>query len=107
MSDDQLARAAYAAYGQATGGLNYQGLPMPKWEGLGETIQQAWRAAAEAAAHTGESVEEHGYMVLGGGVTVWPADSAYSLESRVDAARRHGSRVVRRRVIMVDEWEEI
>jgi hypothetical protein len=30
--DDHLARAAYAAYGQATGGLNYQGLPMPEWE---------------------------------------------------------------------------
>lgn len=51
MSDD-LARAAYAAYGQATGGLNYQGLPMPGWEALGETIQGAWIAATRATERT-------------------------------------------------------
>jgi hypothetical protein len=43
-----LARTAYAAYGEATGGLNYQGLPMPDFDDLGDTIQQAWIAAAKA-----------------------------------------------------------
>ncbi|WP_329214776.1 hypothetical protein OG352_05135 [Streptomyces sp. NBC_01485] len=43
-----LARTAYAAYGEATGGLNYQGLPMPDFNDLGDTIQQAWIAAATA-----------------------------------------------------------
>lgn len=43
-----LARAAYAAYSEVTGGLNYQGLPMPSWEDLSDTIQGAWAAAAIA-----------------------------------------------------------
>lgn len=47
-----LARAAYAAYSQSTGGLNYQGLPMPDWDGLGETIQGAWRAATGTVRET-------------------------------------------------------
>jgi hypothetical protein len=47
---EQLARAAYAAYGESTGGKNYQGLPMPAFDDLGDTIQAAWRAAAAAVA---------------------------------------------------------
>ncbi|HEY6116971.1 MAG TPA: hypothetical protein VI172_13535 [Candidatus Dormibacteraeota bacterium] len=46
----ELARVAYAAYGEATGGLNYQGLPMPDFDDLGDTIQRAWIAAATAVA---------------------------------------------------------
>ncbi|MFI7608913.1 hypothetical protein ACIBTV_27885 [Micromonospora sp. NPDC049366] len=51
MSEDQDAadaRAAYAAYGETTGGKNFRGEPMPEWDGLGETIQRAWMAAAAA-----------------------------------------------------------
>lgn len=44
------ARRAYAAYGASTGGLTHDGRPMPAWEDLGEAIQQAWLAAANAAA---------------------------------------------------------
>lgn len=44
------ARIAYAAYGESTGGKNYQGNPMPPWEHLGDAIQAAWLAAAEAVA---------------------------------------------------------
>jgi hypothetical protein len=40
---------AYKAYGQVTGGLNYQGQPMPEWDALPLKIRQAWEAAAEAA----------------------------------------------------------
>jgi hypothetical protein len=39
---------AYAAYGDATGGLTHDGQPMPTWTDLGDTIQQAWIAAAHA-----------------------------------------------------------
>lgn len=43
-----LAKIAYEAYGKSTGGLNYQGLPMPAWEELPEPIRQAWDAASQA-----------------------------------------------------------
>ncbi|WP_432169039.1 hypothetical protein [Streptomyces sp. 1222.5] len=46
----RLARSAYAAYGETTGGRNHRGEPMPAWEDLGELIQQAWIAAAVAVA---------------------------------------------------------
>ncbi|MFF3884014.1 hypothetical protein [Streptomyces sp. NPDC001914] len=46
----ELAKAAYAAYGGATGGKNYRGLPMPCWEDLTPVIQTAWEVAAEAIA---------------------------------------------------------
>jgi hypothetical protein len=47
---DLLARKLYRAYGQATGFKNVRDEPMPSWELLGPTVQQAWRAAAEAVA---------------------------------------------------------
>lgn len=47
-SPEQLARAAYQAYGEATGGRNYRGEPMPAWEDLGDTIRGAWAAATTA-----------------------------------------------------------
>lgn len=54
-TNDSLARIAYRAYGEATGNRNYQGQPMPAWEDLGETIQQAWIAAAEQVRREVES----------------------------------------------------
>ena len=44
-TSEELARAAYADYGATTDWKNYQGLPMPAWEDLPETIRTAWRAA--------------------------------------------------------------
>lgn len=44
----ELAKTAYAAYGEATGHTNYRGEPMPVWDDLGFVIQQAWTAAATA-----------------------------------------------------------
>lgn len=48
--DDQItmAKLAYGAYGQTTDFKNYQGLPMPAWDALGDTIQAAWISAANA-----------------------------------------------------------
>ena len=109
MTDDSLARAAYAAYGQATGGLNYQGLPMPEWDDLGEPIQRAWVAAVTAIA--GGPVEEYGHLFGSGDVKVWDLSpelvEIYPLDKRIEYGKRHGGRVLRRRVIVVDEWEEI
>ncbi|SMF87242.1 hypothetical protein SAMN02745830_07245 [Streptomyces sp. Amel2xC10] len=43
-----LARTAFAAYSESTGGLTHDGRPIPEWEALGEHVQQAWTAAATA-----------------------------------------------------------
>lgn len=45
-----LGRLGYLAYARHTGGLTHDGRPIPQWENLGETIQDAWAAAAEAIA---------------------------------------------------------
>jgi hypothetical protein len=63
MTDDHLARAAYAAYKKATGGLNFQGLPMPAWDDLGDTIQRAWIAAAESTEQAAITTVQ-GWMAL-------------------------------------------
>lgn len=44
---DELAADAYRAYGQATGGLNHRGEPMPEWGELPAEIRAAWRATVE------------------------------------------------------------
>jgi hypothetical protein len=49
---DRLARVAYDAYGDVTDHLNYQGLPMPEFDALGDKIQQAWWAAAAKMSQT-------------------------------------------------------
>lgn len=49
---DTLARGAYAAYGEVTGGKNYRGEPMPAFDDLGDTIQLAWRHAAVSVVNT-------------------------------------------------------
>jgi len=41
-------RIAYEAYVDSTGGVNYQGLPMPKYEELPSNIRSAWYAAVQA-----------------------------------------------------------
>jgi hypothetical protein len=50
IDSNKLAKIAYAAYGGVTDGKNYQGLPMPAWEELGDQIQFAWVAAVLAVA---------------------------------------------------------
>jgi hypothetical protein len=47
-----LAQIAYEAYGDMTGGVNYQGLPMPGWDGLPARIKAAWNAAVNATVKT-------------------------------------------------------
>lgn len=54
---DSMAREMYLSYGEATGFRNYQGRPMPRWGELGETIQQAWAAAAVTAYHLSRGTE--------------------------------------------------
>lgn len=46
LNPGDLAKAAYDAYGNSTGGLNFRGEPMPLWDDLGLRIQLAWTAAA-------------------------------------------------------------
>ena len=42
-----LAREAYARYAAVTDNKNYQGLPMPEFDALSDTIRRAWEAAVE------------------------------------------------------------
>lgn len=49
MNWTEVAKDAYAAYGQVTDFMNFQGNPMPTWEELPEKIQLAWQAAATTA----------------------------------------------------------
>lgn len=55
-------------------------------------------------------VEEYGHLMSGGGVNVWPSDpellDIYPLAKRIEHGKRHGGTVLRRRIIVVDEWEE-
>ncbi len=37
-----LARRGYSAYGDHAGWRNYAGLPMPRWEQLGDPIRAHW-----------------------------------------------------------------
>lgn len=39
---------AYEGYADSTGGETYDGRDMPAWRDLGERVQTAWIAAAEA-----------------------------------------------------------
>ena len=41
-----VAKEAYTSYGEVTGGLNYMGRQMPRWDELPEKIQEAWVAAS-------------------------------------------------------------
>lgn len=50
---EDVARAAYATYGESTGNKNYRGDPMPDWADLGDTIQRAWLAAAQVCYSVG------------------------------------------------------
>lgn len=49
MDTHAIAQNAYQAYGQVTEFKNFQSNPMPPWDELPATIQQAWAAAVEAA----------------------------------------------------------
>jgi hypothetical protein len=49
-STTELAKVAYAAYGNSTGHRNFMGHPMPDWEELTAAVQRAWVEAAGAVA---------------------------------------------------------
>jgi len=44
----KLAKKAYAAYGKATGGMNFRSEPMPDFDNLPYNIQRAWQLAVMA-----------------------------------------------------------
>lgn len=55
--------------------------------------------------------EEHGHLMSGGEVHVWSDDPdvqrIYPLAKRIEHGKQHGGTVLRRRIIVLDEWEEI
>lgn len=49
MAADNLARSAYEAYRNHTGGVSLaSGAPIPEWDALPEPIKEAWQASADA-----------------------------------------------------------
>lgn len=56
-------------------------------------------------------VDEYGQSFGSGDVKVWDLSpelvEIYPLAKRIEHGKRHGGAVLRRRVIVVDEWEEI
>lgn len=53
-----------------------------------------------------EGVHEHGQEYPGQCVLVWPTNGRI-LEERIEAGRRNGVKVLRRKVIVLEEWEEV
>lgn len=56
-----------------------------------------------------ETVVEHGLLMSGGGVHVRPdgIEHVYPLADWIEAHQRLGSHVMRRRVIVVEDWNEV
>lgn len=56
-----------------------------------------------------EEIEEYGTM-YSTGVLTWPndpeIDRIYPLEERITHAKRMGQKVLKRRIIIVEDWEE-
>lgn len=48
MTEEELGQIAFEAYSDFTGGKTYNGLPIPEWHDVGDTVQGAWIAAARA-----------------------------------------------------------
>ena len=58
MNLEELAMAAYTAYGDYVEWRNYQGREMPLWTELGDKIQGAWMAAASRVAEQVTKAED-------------------------------------------------
>lgn len=67
--------------------------------------------AVQRYTGTAEVVTEYGGLMSGGGVNVWPDDpellDIYPLAKRIEHGKRHGGHVLRRRIIVIDDWEEL
>jgi len=69
--------------------------------------------AAEAIVmgEAGPVITEHAHQMSGGGYHVWNTEpyieEIYPLEQRIKAGQRHGGKVYRRQVIVVEDWTEI
>lgn len=63
------------------------------------------------AGATGETVTEYAQLDGNGVFLVWDTDpdseARFPLAERIRAARSYGGRIFRRRVIVVEDWEEV
>lgn len=48
---DNLAQMAYEAYAEHQGWKNYQGDPIPQWEGVRDDIKAAWQVAVDTVVN--------------------------------------------------------
>jgi hypothetical protein len=60
---------------------------------------------------TGPVITEHAQLMSGGGFHVWNTEphieEIYPLAEKIKAGQRFGGKVYRRRVIVVEDWEEV
>jgi hypothetical protein len=53
-------------------------------------------------------VTEYGTLANDGGFDVWPADNEeYPTARRIGHASRNGIKVLRRRILVIEEWTEV
>lgn len=64
-----------------------------------------------AEAGAGETAVEYANEMSGGGLHVWNTEpdilEIYPLADKIRHGLRHGGKVYRRRVIVVEDWEEV
>lgn len=85
----ELAKTAYAAYGEATGGLTHDDRTMPAWDDLGDRVRGAWTAAAGTIALEALAAVGSGPGVLTpdvGDVVLVPMDPAVNNGAKVAPA---------------------
>lgn len=73
----KFAREAYARYTATTNNLNYQGLPCPAFDDLGDKIKEAWCAAIQPLCDLHPIVNEAMFALkdVNQGVTMHPKDT--------------------------------
>lgn len=65
----------------------------------------------KAATNTREAIEEYGQLYSGGAVLLWNLAEhvlrIYPLAQQIEHGQRNGGKVLRRRVIVVEDWSEV
>ena len=99
-----LAAAAAAIEIELTGGVSYDCR-------IEESLARAALDAAAPLLAESVAVTEYGQLMSGGGFQTFndspEIEEIYPLAKRIEAGMRFGGHVYRRRIVVVEDWEEI